>query len=136
MRKSQADIFIQLPDPRFTCSFCGRGFYESDRLSTHIRRAHEITKLSCNWCEKTFRDKSGIARHILGVHFNQRNHRCDICSKAFTASYNLKEHMFSVHKSASKYYTCVTCAQVFLYRKQFERHRNSCCSGTPEKRRR
>lgn len=124
-----------LPEPRFCCSYCGRPFYESDRLQTHIRRAHENTKLICNWCGRSFRDKSGIARHILGVHFNQRNHRCHICSKAFTASYNLKEHMFSVHKQASKFYTCELCSQDFLYRKQFERHRNKC-NGVPDKRRR
>lgn len=124
-----------LSEPRFCCSFCGRPFYESDRLQTHIRRAHETVKLSCNWCTKTFRDKSGIARHILGVHFNQRNHRCHFCSKAFTASYNLKEHMFSVHKQANKFYTCESCSQNFLYRKQYERHRVTC-TGIPEKRRR
>lgn len=122
-------------EPRFHCSFCDRSFYESDRLHTHIRRAHLNTKLSCNWCDKTFRDKSGIARHILGVHFNQRNHKCKICSKAFSASYNLTEHMFSVHKQASKFYTCKTCSQNFLYRKQYERHRKTCY-GVPERRRR
>lgn len=128
-------IMTHFVAPRFCCSFCGRSFHESDRLQTHIRRAHDNTKLICYWCEKTFRDKSGIARHILSVHFNARNFKCNICLKAFSASYNLKEHMFSVHKSASKVYTCDSCSQDFLYRKQFERHRNTC-SGHMERRKR
>lgn len=136
LKRSQKFIFcIFLLEPRFCCSYCGRNFYESDRLHTHIRRVHLNTKLICNWCQRTFRDKSGIARHILGVHFNQRNHQCPMCSKAFTASYNLKEHLFSVHKNASKFYTCGSCSQNFLYRKQYERHRNNC-DGTKNRRRR
>lgn len=122
-------------EPRFCCNYCTRTFYESDRLQTHIRRSHERSKFFCNWCAKTFVDKSGIARHILGVHFNQRNHKCNVCKKAFTASYNLKEHLFSVHKQASNFYTCEVCAQDFLYRKPFERHR-AFCSGSHEKRKR
>jgi KRAB domain-containing zinc finger protein len=117
---------------RFCCSYCGRSFHESDRLQTHIRRSHENTKLICFWCNKTFRDKSGIARHILGVHFNERKFKCNVCWKAFSASYNLKEHMFAVHKTASKYYTCEGCNTDFLYRKQFERHK-IICAGQSEK---
>lgn len=86
---------IHYEAPRFCCSFCGRSFYESDRLMTHIKRAHEGTRLICFFCSKEFKDKSGIARHILGVHFNQRNHRCHICTKSFTASYNLKVISFA-----------------------------------------
>lgn len=112
--------------PRFCCSFCGRAFHESDRLQTHIRRSHDKTPLICFWCNKPFRDKSGIARHIMGVHFNTRNYKCSICSKAFTARYNLKEHMFSVHKMAASVYKCEICSQDFLYRKQYVRHRVSC----------
>ncbi|CRK90583.1 CLUMA_CG004285, isoform A [Clunio marinus] len=126
---------IHFAAPRYCCNFCGRPFFELDRLQLHIKRSHQNLKFSCNWCEKTFRDKSGITRHILGVHFNQRNHHCTQCSKSFTASYNLKEHMFSVHKEASKIYTCEYCKQDFLYRKQYERHR-STCNGTLMKRRR
>lgn len=121
--------------PRFCCSFCGRSFHESDRLQTHIRRSHDSTKFICFWCNKTFKDKSGITRHITGVHFNNRRFKCEICTKAFAASYNLKEHLFAVHKKASKIYTCDLCHQDFLYRKKFERHR-PICTGIPERKRR
>lgn len=120
-------------EPRFSCSFCGRSFHESDRLQTHIRRSHDKNQYICFWCEKPFYDKSGIARHILGVHFNARNYKCSICSKAFTARYNLKEHMFSVHKVASRVYKCELCGQDFLYRKQYVRHRSSCVGHASDK---
>lgn len=121
--------------PRFSCNFCSKSFYESDRLQMHIRRFHDRRRYICFFCNKDFRDKSGIARHIMGVHFNARNFKCGICSKAFTASYNLKEHMFAIHKMASTIYNCDLCSQDYLYRKQFERHRESC-QGVPEKRKR
>lgn len=122
--------------PRFSCNFCERNFYESDRLQMHIRRNHDASsRYTCFFCSKKFRDKSGIARHIQGVHFNDRKYKCAQCSKAFTTSYNLKEHMFSIHKQASTVYTCETCCQEYLYRKQFERHRKQC-AGFPEKRKR
>lgn len=120
--------------PRFSCNFCSRAFYESDRLQMHIKRFHDRTRYYCFFCNKDFRDKSGIARHILGVHFNARNFKCQICAKAFSANYNLKEHMFAIHKQASTFYTCELCSHDFLYRKQFERHRLKC-QGEPEPKR-
>lgn len=116
------------------CAHCSRPFYESDRMQTHIKRSHETQKFACNWCEKTFHDKSGISRHILGVHFQQRNFKCNICNKSFKEKYNLKEHKFSVHKEANKFYTCMLCYQHFLYRKPFERHKQTCTGRTSEKR--
>jgi KRAB domain-containing zinc finger protein len=113
-------------EPRFNCSFCDRSFHESDRLKTHIKRSHATNKYICFWCKRTFKDKSGISRHILSVHFHERNYKCNLCYKAFSASYNLKEHLFAVHKSASHTYTCEICSADFLYRKQFERHRQTC----------
>lgn len=121
--------------PRFSCNFCERSFYESDRLQMHIKRAHDSTRYICFFCSKNFRDKSGIARHIIGVHFNDRKYKCGNCYKAFTTSYNLKEHMFAIHKQATTVYKCETCTKEYLYRKQFERHRKKCL-GVPEKQRR
>lgn len=117
---------IHFIEPEFFCNFCSKSFFEADRLQTHIKRFHNFIEHFCDICGKSFRDKSGINRHMIGVHLNRRDHCCEICSKAFTTSYNLAEHMFSVHKKASKFYTCNLCERNFLYRKQFERHRNQC----------
>lgn len=142
-------------DPEFTCKDCSKTFYESDRLQIHIKRFHskfcmnffcyEIVHLffishvgsmnfSCDLCGRTFRDKSGMKRHVTGVHLNKRDFTCYLCPKSFSASYNLKEHLFSVHKEASQFYTCDMCSGNFLYRKQFERHREKC-DGSKVKRR-
>ena len=48
--------------------------------------------LKCEVCEKLFREKSKLSRHMF-VHTGERPHKCGHCEKAFSVDYNLKTHL-------------------------------------------
>ena len=53
----------------------------------------------CPFCNKTFtHGQKKFKLHISAVHFNMRNHTCDVCNKDFTCSGNLKTHIRKVHE--------------------------------------
>nr|XP_054752932.1 uncharacterized protein LOC129258727 [Lytechinus pictus] len=60
----------------------------------------------CPECGKILCRKSALRTHILGVHSRSRNHLCEVCGKAFRASYHLSQHRKS-HRT--KTFSCDLC---------------------------
>lgn len=60
----------------------------------------------CPECGKVLCRKSALRTHILGVHSRSRNHLCEVCGKAFRASYHLSQHRKS-HRT--KTFSCDLC---------------------------
>ena len=64
-------------------------------------RIHEGQKNhKCDLCNKAFSQHWILNQHIITVHEGQKNHKCDLCDKTFSHSYNLKRHI-NVHKGES-----------------------------------
>ncbi len=58
--------------------------------------------LFCNECNRTFSAPSSKKRHIRNVHENQRDYKCDFCTKAYTCKQNLKLHIQKKHGATGK----------------------------------
>ena len=58
----------------FHCIICQRSFSRKDYLQSHVSRAHGIgplTMYACPQCDKTFKDKSNMRRHMKIKHSQQ-----------------------------------------------------------------
>ncbi|XP_072237337.1 uncharacterized protein [Leuresthes tenuis] len=65
---------------------------------------------TCNTCDKSFRIKSILTRHMK-THTGDRPHRCSVCGKSFIQRSYLQTHM-SAH-SGHKPYACSFCGKGF-----------------------
>ncbi|XP_068459144.1 zinc finger protein 625-like [Clinocottus analis] len=73
--------------------------------------SHSRTQMfKCNTCEKAFKCKSYLQRHLL-VHKCTKPHTCKICGKSFQYNSYLKVHI-RIH-TGEKPYTCNTCGKGF-----------------------
>jgi hypothetical protein len=73
----------------------------------------------CDQCEKSFRTKPSLAKHILS-HSSTKLFVCDVCKKAFKTRDELKQH--SISHSTGKPYHCDHCRQAFKYEASMKRH--------------
>ena len=51
----------------------------------------------CDLCEKHFRNKGDVKRHVKSVHEKKLDFKCDQCERAFSRSHVLKRHTELVH---------------------------------------
>lgn len=82
------------------------------------------TYLICYYCEKIFKNRNEIKKHLIShiMYFNnQKLIQCDICISKFESSFDKKEHYFRQHKRSSGF--CKICKinfKSFTIRKQHE----------------
>ena len=48
-----------------------------------------------------------MKNHIICVHENLKNHKCDICNKAFSIVKELNRHIKIAHKGQLQYHKCL-----------------------------
>ena len=59
---------------RYRCKVCGKESSHSNDMKKHIEAAHlEGVSLQCSQCEKTFRSRNALAKHIHYIHKKQKN---------------------------------------------------------------
>ena len=53
----------------------------------------------CDLCDKAFNRPEHLKSHIKGVHEKLKNSKCDFCDNNFTQIVNLKRHIENVHEA-------------------------------------
>ena len=88
-------------------------------LNQHIKKVHE--KVPCAHCGQLL-SSNYMTRHIQAQHTanNEKNHRCDVCSKGFSSKIVLKDHM-NIH-TGEKPYKCKFCSSCFASRGNHAMH--------------
>ena len=76
-----------------SCSVCSKSVNKWT-ISVHMRK-HVDNKFKCNPCDKTYREKRDLAKHILYAHKNFR-HQCKLCHKDVP---NIWGHMKFMHRA-------------------------------------
>ena len=72
-------------------------------LKEHIIGVHENKKdVKCDQCEKSFNYKRLLTKHKNTVHSDETRFRCNACEKSFKYAGSLKDHICQIDKLLMK----------------------------------
>ncbi|GJQ79047.1 hypothetical protein Trydic_g206 [Trypoxylus dichotomus] len=110
------------PKSQNKCAICDKTFIRKRILKAHMK-THEQDKSVrshlCEWCGKSFRDKTSLNGHIMS-HTGNKPHKCSYCEKSFARKGFLVLHE-RIH-SGEKPYTCDQCGKSFNQPTALKRH--------------
>ena len=104
-----------MADSGLTCEVCGRVFGKRAKLQEHMLIHTGERPFQCPQCDKGFRRKSHLARHISLLHSQsgEKPHQCPQCDKSFALKHQLKRHMRKHEKSEAVRCEDCECGEVF-----------------------
>ena len=76
---------------------------------------------SCTLCQKVFKRRYQLQRHIECVHVGEGKHVCMTCQRSFSRLDALLRHE-SRHEVEKKVYTCEFCDNIFTRKDSLLRH--------------
>ena len=91
----------------------------------------------CDQCEKFYKRKDVLVRHIETIHETSRQAKCEICEKILVSKYRLKQHLIVVHgfdgsaddsmiEELDKEVSCDICDKTFVKPGALKNHRKKC----------
>ena len=122
----------------FDCQECGKTFVRNDTLRRHTRTEHndvgnriilpgvnsEEEPFACYICDKVYKDKNSVIRHIERVH-SKITFDCNVCQKQFSRNDTLQLHMIQTHNTERRQVRiiCEVCRQEFPGKQELREHR-------------
>ncbi|XP_045121774.1 zinc finger protein 184-like isoform X7 [Portunus trituberculatus] len=107
---------------KLECSYCHQTFYNSSRLSDHVKRHHLREKYSryvCPECSKAYITRHELERH-MAAHQNERRHKCEFCSRAYFKAGDLTYHRRT--HTGERPHCCFICAAAFSRPSELSTH--------------
>ena len=98
------------------CNICDKKFKNKNILNRHLREKHLQGPIyKCNLCKTCFSRKERLMRHLQSVHFNLK-YQCPIaeCGKKFVEKFRFRVHMSRSHN----YLVCPKCKKIFTNSKK------------------
>ena len=118
------------------CEICGKTLKNDRVLKEHIRSVHESKVFPCNECNKKFKSKQSVKRHMT-VHElpssdpSEGLHKCNKCKRYFTSENLLKMHIDLKH--ADNVFYCSPCDKTFKSKQNLVSHRRQYHATVDEK---
>ncbi|CAE7361693.1 ZNF236 [Symbiodinium natans] len=80
----------------YSCPDCAKSFRDASGLRRHVSSVHlKERPFRCQQCEDTFGTQWSLERHVRIRHENLRPHRCELCEASFHQAGDLKKHLES-----------------------------------------
>lgn len=104
------------------CPHCGQIYRTKQILQQHIKRHFDTgDKYQCSKCPQKFKSWGELYYHNA-VHTTERNFVCEICSKAFKAKRDLRNHKIRHETKDVKKFQCTYCQLMVKNRYSLSRH--------------
>lgn len=104
----------------YPCNACNKTYKKKFELNRHIKHHHLQQKnYLCDKCNAKFFSKRGLADHLTR-HNGGEMCACDVCGRTFTRLRTLKEHM-KLHES-DKRFQCEVCNKTFMQKCSLKSH--------------
>ena len=78
--------------PDLKCDFCDFKTLSTQKLNTHKKTVHNVSRFKCHLCMFQSRTKDDLTRHTIS------NHLCNICDFTAEKRQDLLEHHQNLHK--------------------------------------
>ncbi|CAG9820481.1 unnamed protein product [Phaedon cochleariae] len=107
---------LQIKHLECECSVCGNGYLWTKSLKKHISiHTGDGGYVSCDQCDKLFRQNSSLKRHVQYIHQGIKPFVCEVCGGSFTTKSSLKKHIRKIHADYRKneVYECNICPEIF-----------------------
>ena len=130
-------------EKRYECKTCGKSFPYFFLLKSHQTTVHDYQEnneildkeekktddkkdekvYKCEACEKSWRGKTGLYRHIKIIHEGKR-YECQTCEKSYASNSLLRSHQTTVHDGIKreKDYKCDACKKSFWQKQHLNEH--------------
>ncbi|RUS79518.1 hypothetical protein EGW08_012716 [Elysia chlorotica] len=109
---------LQCPVCHKTFSWKKRGKFYERHMESHY--GVKIFKHKCEFCEKTFLEKSKLASHVAAKHTHEQVHKCGVCGKSYANKSSLVRH--ERHHTGTRPYQCTVCSESFMEKRELLRH--------------
>lgn len=119
--KQQTTTTDKPTETYFECNTCEKRFRHRYNLVRHLSVHNNLRPFSCHICGKDFPRSSGLGRHIKEHHYGVKNWPCSICEKKFAARSARDDHE-NTHTN-NRPFVCETCGKAFRQKASLHVHK-------------
>ncbi|KAM3957656.1 zinc finger Y-chromosomal protein 1-like [Aphomia sociella] len=101
------------------CDVCGQHFRHANNLRDHINKEHGNKVVICTLCGEKINGINRMRTHMQNSH--NKKYKCFICTDLFETHYKRSLHMMTVHKNREEV-KCQHCPKTFVFRSTMMRH--------------
>uniref|UniRef100_A0AAY4BRL6 Zinc finger protein 710 n=1 Tax=Denticeps clupeoides TaxID=299321 RepID=A0AAY4BRL6_9TELE len=102
----------------YQCTECHKSFAYRSQLQNHLMKHQNVRPFVCPECGMEFRPNPPPQAAV--EHKGMKEFKCDVCSREFTLSANLKRHML-IHTSVRPF-QCHVCFKTFVQKQTLKTH--------------
>ncbi|GMS77994.1 hypothetical protein PENTCL1PPCAC_169, partial [Pristionchus entomophagus] len=96
-----------------------------DLAEPSARRAVNIKKEMCTYCNKVFTNRSNLIVHLRS-HTGEKPYKCQLCPYACAQSSKLTRHMRTHGQNGKETHHCYICQMPFTVHSTLEKHMRKC----------
>ena len=105
-RKNVLEV-VYKGEKSFKCAFCDKTFKQKGYMNKHISAVHEMRKkFVCSRKSSKFARKQDLERHNQVVHEDKRPFQCSHCKKTFGQKGNMNKHISDAHENKENVFKC------------------------------